>query len=284
MRLRDSESLCIKKGAYRVSKGNKPKYPREIIHSITSKNVKIESLSFDVEKSLVIPLDKDGNPVYDYGSSRTEYYIDCKGKKHDTSTWFNTGGEYGTEFAFGKYDSIYVCDTATEENFVGNLNASLSVILKVVRNTQNTDDPSTITGKYHATICWVWRGVTENIEPYAWGLFAVIHNRKDPDKKVCLIVDSEYPKLEQFNRREIPLTGDNFWYEDGLYLPKNFELNYATSNSTQSWETFMMRRCDKISKQRLKVFKDSLTLSGGVDSDFALYRYWDANGVEEKCF
>lgn len=178
----------------------------------------------------------------------------------------------------------YVCDTATEEYSVGNLNVSLSVILKVDKSKQKDATTPSVTGNYFGTICWVWKGITDNIEPYAWELFATIHNRTDSDKKVCLIVDSEYSKLELFNHGELPLTREMFWFEKGLYLPKNFELNYATSNSAQSWETYMMRRCDKISKQRLKEFKASLTVSVGDDSDLMFYRYWDVNGIEEKTF
>lgn len=267
-----------------MSKKNKPKYPREIEYSISSKNTKIECLFYDINKSHIIPLDKDGNPVNDYGSTKREYYRDSNGEKHYTSTWFNTEGEYDPTFAFEKYDSVYVCDTATEEYSVGDLNVSLSAILKVDKGKQKDTENPSVTGNHFGTICWVWRGVTDNIEPYAWGLFAAIHNRTDSDKKVCLIVDSEYPKLEKFNHKELPLTGEMFWYEKGLYLPKNFELNYATSNSVQSWETFMMRRCDKISKQLLKEFKASLSVSRVGDSDFVLYRYCDVNGIEEKTF
>lgn len=91
-----------------MSKKNKLKYPREIIHSITSKDIKIESLMFDIKRWHVTPLDKDGNPVNDYGSTLTEYYRDNNSDKHYTSTWFNTEGEYGPDFAFEKYDSVYV--------------------------------------------------------------------------------------------------------------------------------------------------------------------------------
>lgn len=59
-------------------------------------------------------------------------------------------------------------------------------------------------------------------------------------RRVGVITDTEYSKLKEINFRRQPLYGD-------YYLPENFDLFYATSDSgsTEYMPNKMMRMCDK---------------------------------------
>ena len=61
--------------------------------------------------------------------------------------------------------------------------------------------------------------------------------------KVCLVVDSELDTLVRINKRETPLVNDYF-------LPKNWQLNYASSDVNEQFIMVrMMRMCDNANRK-----------------------------------
>lgn len=62
--------------------------------------------------------------------------------------------------------------------------------------------------------------------------------------KVGLIVDHDSGKIQQFNRKEIPVLGD-------VYLPSGFTLTYATSDVSDYLPNKLISFCDKESNRVL---------------------------------
>jgi len=91
--------------------------------------------------------------------------------------------------------------------------------------------------------------VEGNPEVSAWHQLMLIAQRfeQEPSKKrIGFIVDSELGKIRDINYRKIPLI-------DNYYLPKNFELMYATdaSGSEEYIPNRLIRYCDSNSKKVL---------------------------------
>lgn len=70
--------------------------------------------------------------------------------------------------------------------------------------------------------------------------------RQRTDEKICLVVDSDLGLLTRINKREEPIVADSF-------LPSNWQLNYATSDTNDSFlPVRMIRACDKLSRAALR--------------------------------
>ncbi len=79
-------------------------------------------------------------------------------------------------------------------------------------------------------------------EKEAWRDFIESYD-SDPNRKYCLIVDSDLGALTRINKKETPIM-------DGFLLPNNWQLNYATSDVSDDFVMVrMMNRCERANKK-----------------------------------
>lgn len=95
----------------------------------------------------------------------------------------------------------------------------------------------------------------ENPEKISWvKLIEKIINDPEYDEKheIAIIVDSDYENLDQYNSNTLPIIDD-------FYLPKNFKLIYATSDTGKAHfvTNKLISLCDKRANQIYKSMKNT---------------------------
>jgi hypothetical protein len=131
------------------------------------------------------------------------------------------------------YDIIYAIDTNTKtikENTI-----SVSSILECYPTTHTENDQIKI--KYRINGNMLFKNCPNNPEKYAWArLVAMITSSHDYSDNYT---DHDVGRHHQYNSRQLPV------YED-IYLPSNFELVYASSDtSNDSILNVFITKCDK---------------------------------------
>lgn len=107
----------------------------------------------------------------------------------------------------------------------------------------------------------------DNLEPHTWK--TVIKHLQEvipSEKKVGIVVDSEYDKLDAFNKRAEPVVYD--WY-----LPDNYTFIFATADKTDDWCNKAIRHCDKLASQRLTQIMNDPKDKIDPDNGFRLNGY-----------
>lgn len=140
--------------------------------------------------------------------------------------------------ALERFDQVYGVDTNTAsfEKF-GSL--SVTIAMKVLMTQIGNGY-----GNFHVEPFMQFARRNASNKPEVSGWIEVLQQiLADPEhgqKKIGIVVDSELGKIQKINARRIPL-------QDNFYLPKNFELVFAT-DATGSEEFFpnkLIRACDR---------------------------------------
>lgn len=139
--------------------------------------------------------------------------------------------------ALKKFNLIWAIDTNKKEIW-GEV-ANVSVI---------TEGDTSGSGDFRSTLAMIFGLTAENPELYAWRKFIclVMDNLENSSSmNFGLIVDSELDKISKFNDRELPIHG-------GYFLPENWRLIYATSDSgKESIFNRMLAESDKNSTKTM---------------------------------
>lgn len=136
-----------------------------------------------------------------------------------------------TRFFNGDYYSVGVlteCTVLNKENFLAEYK-----IISIIQSTNNE--------KY------------DNIEQYMWES-SIKHLQTYPfsnETKIALVVDSALDKIDQYNKRLLPIV-------NLFFLPKNFTLIYASADSgSENLANTLIKFCDK---EASKYLNEKLTL------------------------
>lgn len=126
-----------------------------------------------------------------------------------------------------RYASVYAVDTS----YVGGNDVAATAVALLT--------PSREVRLYKS-----WQFVPRTSRPEREGWAEFLRGREvAPMQRRCLVVDSELSDLMRINRREEPIVYD-------FFLPEGWQINYATSDSSDFILNKMIKLCDRESKAK----------------------------------
>lgn len=218
----------------RKKKNNQPSYPRKTTTSYTKMPIVTGDIQVETDGRMLILKDTNGNPL-DFGTHTMVKSYDGKSKNVKLSKVSGLDYDFFDINDIPQYfDYVFAIDTnkTTEKNHDYYNGVGFASYCQF-----NTEQ-GVMTCRPYMAIDW-YCSFEENLEPHSWK--TVIEHLQTiipSDKKVGIVVDSEYDKLDAFNSRVEPLVFD--WY-----LPENYSLIFATADKTDDWCNRAIKYCDK---------------------------------------
>lgn len=238
IRLKNSSKACPCGSGKKYKKCclNKPKDRITYVTVDMGVPKEVNGIKFDPRSGEVIFL-HDGNPVLpvnahvETGYDRTKKFkVLNKAKLPMQELNANPNRRLET------FDLIFAIDTNSKT--VGNETISVSCVV----GGRNVLIPNHTAIRYGPANCLEFRNIRDKAENIAWQkcieLIQAAPEYK-PSLKICMIVDSDLSNIPRFNSRELPIYGT-------FYLPENFELLYASTDSgKENIANQMIARCEK---------------------------------------
>ncbi|WP_346297330.1 hypothetical protein LRC39_11390 [Rhodopseudomonas sp. P1] len=161
------------------------------------------------------------------------------------------------EDALALYEQVWAIDTNRRDAFDVTMNVAAVCALDPEGESKPKDCVGLAFGK-----------VKGNPELFAWRKFIefLLQNEIiDPSKRYALVVDSELNRIDELNRRTMPIHSE-------FILPNNFDLIYATADAGRSLIfNKALRRSDKLATVTLgsisKLAKNALFFQNVEDED-----------------
>lgn len=226
-----------------MSKKNKDKpYPRET--TVTHENTPLVSgeLKVEYDKGVIIIRDRNGKAL-DFGSSTmTKTYLGQNKKKTVSQIDGLDRSFVDVSDVVSYFDFIFAIDTNTTIEMYDDFYIGVG-FASYCRADLNNDMFSC---RPYMSIDW-YASLKDNLELHSWKV--VIEHLQSiipHEKKVAVVVDSEYGKLGAFNRRTEPIVYD--WY-----LPENYFLIFATADNKDDWCNRAIKYCDQNANLRKSV-------------------------------
>jgi hypothetical protein len=215
------------------------KKPRKtILKSDMGKPVVINGISISKEREITFLSNR--NVVTPVKSNLIRYYERIKGPKFLFDIPFIKGNlSLNDGRILEKYDYIYAVDTNSKT-----IKDKLITVICFARFNSKTS-----IGDYFKPTVLINENVSEKM---GWvELIRSILQDKEykSDLKIAVVVDSDYGNIVKYNNRELPLI-------DNLYLPPNFDLIYASTDSGMEYlPNQLIAECDKLAKIEYKKFE-----------------------------
>jgi len=154
------------------------------------------------------------------------------------------------KYLSSSFDLIIAIDTNT--NDIGNEKISVSGIVHCI--LKNMPEPDT----YYADFPWngalLFRNCPNELPPEKFGWITVIQeinrNPLNKFKRFALVVDHDRDKHIPYNNRQLPIFRD-------FCLPDNFILMYGSDGPNQSILNYVVKHCDKKSKEVLRAIEQT---------------------------
>ncbi len=154
----------------------------------------------------------------------------------------DTGEQYvlHPESLLQGYESIFAIDTNTQD-----IDGSTVSMSGIVHAYTETDGDATTLWYMPLTINEFW-DATEKPELLGWYVLikSIMENDEFSNKKTGIIVDSELGRFDRFNSRSEPIMGS-------FYLPKEFTLIYASSDTSSNIANKLLKQCDRLATMKL---------------------------------
>lgn len=136
-----------------------------------------------------------------------------------------------TEKYLSDYDAIYAVDTNTKK--INSVYYSIGILAKLEKEDKT----------YKIEVCRIITSENDIIKPEmeqaVWNsVITEIEKMETENNKIALVVDCDLGNIEAYNRREKKIRNDRF-------LPGNFILLYATSDTKENVLNKLICFCDK---------------------------------------
>lgn len=275
MNKRNTKCTCGSGKKYKNCCGQKQ--PRTIKFDLDPLNIQgLEGLYFrgdghvgKIQDGKLVPF--SGTTAVSYGRKR---------KKKDTIKPITYGNvnpitlSLNPDLPLGQYDHIFVIDT----NTIAHEDEKISVSA-IIHGIIGPHDSVRREISY-TLLCWFeFRNIKGKEENLAWAelIRAIGEDERFPECRIGIVVDSDLGNIEDYNARKLPIYGD-------IYLPKNIELLYATSDNADRITNKFMRMCDKKASELLEgIVSQGAPIEGERLSDmpFDYFRQWYPNPDED---
>lgn len=211
-----------------------------VINTTIEAGDSINFLWSEEQQKLSIDVIREGKSISARSISKTVLYKREKKPKvlNVFTAYSNRDFSFVDEDIIKKYRQVWSVDTNTRPVFGYMLNISGICAL----------DPAG-SGNIQEIALLFSGGVEGSAEQYSIASFVNFLNKNnytDMENKYAIITDTQISRISKFNLREEPLYGD-------FYLPENFTLIYATSDSGQeSYLNQSIRSSDRLSSRAFK--------------------------------
>jgi len=140
-----------------------------------------------------------------------------------------------------EFDHVFAIDT--NNRIIRNQKVSVACIAHCYSENIQTDQAVL---RYTLAAWFEFRNIIKKPENVAWCelILAIQNEERFKDQKIALLVDSDLGCHERFNNRELPIF-------DEFFLPDNFSIIYATTDSGGYLINKIISLCDKRSKDLL---------------------------------
>lgn len=151
-----------------------------------------------------------------------------------------------TERYLSNYDAIYAVDTNTKK--INSVYYSIGILVKLGKEEEKT---------YKIEVCRIITSENNIIKPEmeqaVWNsVITEIEKMETENKKIELVVDCDLGNIEAYNRREKKIRNDRF-------LPTNFILLYATTDTKENVLNKLISFCDKEATKLLEEKRKEMT-------------------------
>lgn len=250
-----------------MGKRRSKKKPRSYTVTLDmGKPVAVDGMLYD-PKSAQVSLLNNGTPLSTESAWSEQSYARKKGPKILSLAPLNPNAIFANpNRALEQFHEIYAVDTNTK------ILEEITVSVTGVVGGRNTkiDIPGHTAVRYRPLNCIEFHNVSARPENLGWRevIKGIMNSpRYSNRRRIAIVVDSDLGMIGSYNKREEPIFSD-------FYLPKNFILIYASSDSgSENIANQMIRKADEISSVILGGLAKSMTSEGLMDASDENYTH-----------